>query len=137
MDANLSIDGHQNKSQKRTNKIRSAKHKSEALQNQDFISTLQDITGSNIKVPITEISCNSIKVNGNINDTQTEAQSILGEFEKLVNITAKVNTTKGYVDIGKEEQVHSPCRDNLTFDSHQLDNFRLTIEQSTLLEPQE
>ena len=95
------------------------------------------MTGSYNKVPINEISCNSIKVNGNINDTQTEAQSILGEFEKLVNVTAKVNTTKGYVDIGKEELLPSPCRDNLTFDSQQLENFRLTIEQSTLLEPQD
>ena len=95
------------------------------------------MSGSNIQVPQTEITCNSIKHIGNSCYSPAGDQSILSEFEKLYNITSKVGNTKGFVEIGKEEPIHISGRNNLTYDSQQLANFKLTIEQSTLLDVEE
>ena len=43
---------------------------------------------------------------GNSSYSPAGDQSILSEFEKLYNITAKVGPKKGIVEIGKEEPIH-------------------------------
>ena len=58
------------------------------------------MSAGNLKVPVTEVTCNSIKAKANHSDTYAESQSVLEEFEKLYKITAKINTGKGYVDMG-------------------------------------